>query len=383
MNTFVLPPTSGTPSTFTLPSTTSTTPNFTLPPTTPITPNFTLPTSIPTTPNFTLPSSTSSTPTTATPNFTLPTSTSNNPTTPTPATPYHGEVSCSAQTKKGACTKKAYYIMTNGGQLFCGMHSKKYPRQELPKRNKDQLDHMKVEIIQQRQLIVTQYQQQNAAAGRKGQVKLYRMLMMKEVECTPGYVNIFPNFKHQNRRDGYGCAALSPKSMGPVKHGQPNLPDSLNLENFHQGNKVFPNEVGPDNYPNSYFYQNQLTLYKDPVPHRHKFPDIKENKPVYSVWIAKNGQAHCLSYVQSRQFYCTFYQRFAEQLNDFHQLKARIQEGYNLQICGFDAYDMYDIDSAYLNEIHPFGHERVLYTMLTVPPEQYPWIRYKDPNFEY
>lgn len=66
-----------------------------------------------------------------------------------------------------------------------------------------------------------------------------KMNMMKDIGFVTGYINIFPNFKHGNRRDGIGLPSLSPKSIGPVDHGQPGLPLALNLENFHQGNKVY------------------------------------------------------------------------------------------------------------------------------------------------
>ena len=58
-----------------------------------------------------------------------------------------------------------------------------------------------------------------------------------------GWWPIFPNAKHGGRTDGAGCPSLSPKIMGPIDHGQPSLPPAQNLENLHQGNKVFPSEA--------------------------------------------------------------------------------------------------------------------------------------------
>jgi hypothetical protein len=58
--------------------------------------------------------------------------------------------------------------------------------------------------------------------------------MMKNPEHIEGFLKVFPNYKHQNRQDGFGCMKLSPKYLGPVDHGQPDLPPALNIENFHQ-----------------------------------------------------------------------------------------------------------------------------------------------------
>ena len=69
--------------------------------------------------------------------------------------------------------------------------------------------------------------------------------MMKKPELIDGYLNVFPNYKHQNRKDGYGCAKLSPKSLGPVNHGMPNLPIAKNIENYHQFAKFWDYSIGP------------------------------------------------------------------------------------------------------------------------------------------
>jgi hypothetical protein len=57
-----------------------------------------------------------------------------------------------------------------------------------------------------------------------------------------------------------------------------------------------------------------------------------------------------------------------------------------LQICGPDAYGVSivsknGIEEEYLNPKVPFGHERVLLTILTLEPEDYPWRKYKTFEF--
>lgn len=40
-----------------------------------------------------------------------------------------------------------------------------------------------------------------------------------------------------------------------------------------------------------------------------------------------------------------------------------------------------NIEKEYLNDKVPFGHERVLFTMLTLNENDYPWKKYKTFNF--
>lgn len=210
---------------------------------------------------------------------------------------------------------------------------------------------------------------------------------MKQPEHIDGFLKVFPNFKHQNRDDGFGCKSLSPKDMGPIDHGQPSLPIALNLENFHQGNKVFPSEVDQtdeEKEPLESFFVTQREMYLDPIPHRHKKEAVGKNKniPVYSIWERKDHTLVKCSYFQSRQFYCTFYERIAPTLEDFKYLQNLLEKGYNLQICGYDGYEVtQSLEEHYKDISRPFGHELVLYTLLTAKPEDYPWRKYKTEDF--
>lgn len=199
---------------------------------------------------------------------------------------------------------------------------------------------------------------------------------MKNPEHHDGYLKIFPNYNHAGRKDGIGYPSLSPKSLGPVHHGQPGLPVALNLENLHQGSKAFPQEVTAGK-PNELFYKTRLGMYADPIPHRHKFEKYPElapagknkNVPVFSVWVRPDGTEQYLSYFESRQIYCVIYEEFVKSLPDFITLKAKLADGYNLQICGYDAYPVDKpteqvLDKCYCDTSKPFGHELVLYCML-------------------
>lgn len=209
--------------------------------------------------------------------------------------------------------------------------------------------------------------------------------MRKPIETIDGYYKVFPNYRDGNRKDGYGIPSLSPMSMGPVEHVQPGLPPSKNLENFHQGNKVF--SVDDDGNPTDEFYKARLEFYNDPTPHRHR-KEASNGKPVYSVYVDVDGTEHHLSYIESRQFYCNYYERFALQTEAFECLKEMLDQGFNLQICGYDAYGFdgdfrsaKDWDECYTDTRSPFGHEKVLACMLSLPTDDWPWRRRKTFDF--
>jgi hypothetical protein len=98
--------------------------------------------------------------------------------------------------------------------------------------------------------------------------------------------------------------------------------------------------------------------------------------------VDKDKKEHRLNYIQSRQFYCTFYERLASVEPDFTKLQQLKDTGTNLQIIGYDAHPIVGIvEDAYLDPSAPFGHELVLYTMLTEEPANWPWRKHKTFDF--
>lgn len=306
---------------------------------------------------------------------------------------YWGQEKCQASLKgKGEndkkCTNPAYYQL--GSSLVCGVHScskaAREQRVELPRHPRQH--ELRMEERHDHAMKCDQIALENKQNGRSGRVVLCKMRMMKNVGFLEGFVNVFPNFLHGNRADGYGMPSLSPKSIGPIHHPQPNLPVSLNLENFHQGNKVFPSEVDEKNEILPTFFETQRKMYADPVPHRHKMEaqsanGPNKNVPLFSVWCDKEGVLHRISYFESRQFYSVYYERSTLRNPDFLRLQKMIREGYNLRICGYDAYDPEGagIEECYRDVSRPFGHELVLYCMLTEPEAEWPWRKYKTFEF--
>ncbi len=299
--------------------------------------------------------------------------------------PFYGQLQCEGIIKRTVkrCMNRAYYSCKGG--FFCGIHSKKVAKETLPK---DPDGPAKLQaLLKDRQDLVVKTTKINRMNGYPGTVICSKLRMRKRVEHHDGFLKVFPNFRHQNRNDGFGCSALSPMNLGPVKHGQPDLPDSLNLENFHQGNKCFPSEVDEEGNPDSDFFDTQVEMYQNPIPRRHKetvvSADGNKNIPRFSVWRCSDGTIKKMSYIESRQFYCNFYERLACGTSEFYELTKLKANGTNLQICGYDGYNVgKSLDEHYLDESKPFGHEMVLYTLLTEHnQDNYPWRKYKTEQF--
>ena len=107
-------------------------------------------------------------------------------------------------------------------------------------------------------------------------------------------------------------------------------------------------------------------------------------RPLYSVHSDSNGVEKQYTWVQSRYFYCHFYEQLVQNNDDLKMLRKKLKDGINIQITGFDGWNVTrPLDEYYESTERPFGHELVLYTLLTVlDPKQYPWnvyyMKHKD-----
>lgn len=210
-----------------------------------------------------------------------------------------------------------------------------------------------------------------------------KLKMFQSPGVIPGYTNILPNFRARTSPTGIAMPALSPMLLGPVIHGQPNLPESQNLENFHQFNKVFPLEVDGQGNPLPVFFERQLAGYIDKKPHRHKF---RSKVPLYSVIRHPSGELRKYGYLDSRYFYCLHYERLVREKSELVNLRSMLSDGVKLHIVGYDGYVIpwspsqdpaATLYKCYLDTSKPFGHELVLCSLLTIKnPSDYPWNRY-------
>jgi len=296
--------------------------------------------------------------------------------------PFYGETTCQHKN----CTNHAYWKVEN--LFLCGVHSRNKEKITLLKN--PNASKQRQQTNAERDKLVLDYQRRNQEAKREGVVICSKLRMMRTPEYVEGFRKVYPNYKHEKKKDGFGCMSLSPKALGPVIHHQPGLPDALNLENYHQSNKCFPWELDEKQNPTKEFYDLQRARYLDPTPYRHKFdPEYLRargltnlNIPAYSVHLTTSGEEKHFTYVQSRYFYCKQYELLASQTDAYCKLINLKRSGMNLQIVGYDAYPITkDLYEHYLDDSKPFGHELVLFSLLTVDnPKNFPWNRYRKEN---
>jgi hypothetical protein len=301
---------------------------------------------------------------------------------------YYGESKCVCitQARKLPCVNMAYYKDTEG-KLVCGVHSKTKERIKLPV-NPQKAINRQNEINRQTKM-AKKAAKKNRKRGESGHIIVTKLRMMKLPEYVDGYITVFPNFKHQNRKDGHGCMKLSPKYLGPVVHNMSNLPISKNLENFHQFAKFWNFELDEDGHILPKFHKLRNEGYENSIPMRHKYQKNVLKKlnngnlrPEFTMFFDQDGNEKRYSYLECRYFYCYFYEKLVKQEKQFIELQKAKQNGFNLNLSGYDGYQVDKSLWEHYNDItRPFGHELVLYTLLSIEDEhEYPWNRYYKEN---
>jgi hypothetical protein len=164
------------------------------------------------------------------------------------------------------------------------------------------------------------------------------------------------------------------------------LPPAKNIENYHQSAKVFARELSGGKVTQE-FWKLLKQRYQDETPYRHKWKDLKQknkNIPEFSLRSDSCGRHFRFTYLESRFFYCSMYERRAKEEKDFKELKDKIRNGVNLEILGFDAYPVTSpLQTHYEDISRPFGHELVLYCLLTInESKDYPWNVYFEKHKE-
>ena len=321
--------------------------------------------------------------------------------------PKAGTIPCesiySSGNKQGqTCTEVArYYSKGKEGNniYYCGIHSDKSSRKELPKLNKQEKIQRQKEVDEKHELTILEEKQKRIEKKEKGIVITHKMRMMHNVIQKPGYRDYFPNFRHANHPGGIGCATLSPKSLFIVKHGQPGLPDAQNIENMHQSCKKYKWETREE------FNKHRIAFYLSSFAYRHKTKQTcqealgkleeekksskrkreekeKEEDKIweYFVWRDQDGKEYELDICASRQFYCNFYENYVSNLPEFLFMKKKLEEGENMRICGYDAFEINKDNyiSLYLNPDQSFGHELLLWTLLNIEDSsKWPWRMFR------
>ena len=280
--------------------------------------------------------------------------------------PFYGENEC--QNEK--CKNKAYWevVIDEKTHFLCGVHCRNKQRVLLPK---DPDAPAKRLMLWKSRIEAAM----NPDIKQTSKIICIKLRMMKSIPYTENYLNVLPNYRHGNRMEGFGCPDLSPMNLGPIKWGP--LPICRNLENFYQTLKVYPHEA-KDGKLTKEFWDLLKERFASEKGYRHKF-GYGSPKPLYAINFWSNGIMKKYTYVESRYFYCHWYEKLAKETKSFKKLKEFQERGVNLQIVGYDGHaiekGLYDY---YIDDSRPFGHELVLYSMLTIEnEEEYPWNVYK------
>lgn len=237
----------------------------------------------------------------------------------------------------------------------------------------------------------------NRKNGLSGDVIMGRIVnYYTRVDYTSGYLAVYPNDSRPPAgSEGLWLPGLSPKRLGPVVSREPGVPDATSIEALHQASRVFEHERDEDGSLLPSWYADRDEYLTDPAraTWRHKFGATKPDHLAYlksigasdhktkSIHIGSNGEEVSLNYVQNRWWYCSAYEELVPQTEDFETLESLIDNGTNVEMFGYDALHGMEPGQEfewYSDETKRFGHESVLYCILTMDPADYPWNVYAD-----
>lgn len=190
-------------------------------------------------------------------------------------------------------------------------------------------------------------------------------------EVPADFYLVLPNRDHDYRQ-------LCPMTLGPVMTGETKFPVSQTLENYWQGSKVFGRDLDAGGNVGSVYALSKRLMYNNLVGKRHKYS--RGMRPLYTIYFDKEREVRYeYAYltngnepVEARKFYCCHYAYLAKKQPQYQELLNRLKRGENLLIKGYDAslIDSQDanlqaiINRHYGDSSEPFGHEKVLFTML-------------------
>jgi len=166
---------------------------------------------------------------------------------------------------------------------------------------------------------------------------------------------------------------LSPMRLGPIDYEGDEFTEGKevsvkNLENLWQFSKVWTGEVDSEGNPTKEFCERRKLGWNQEKGQRHvkKGNGVNRNVPLFSFW--KGEQ---LSYLEARkEIYCPIYAELVTETKAFKKLEEMLNAGYNIQILGYDGYDVEgnSLEECFLDVSKPFGHELVLYALLKGNP---------------
>lgn len=195
-----------------------------------------------------------------------------------------------------------------------------------------------------------------------GQILLQKLRRVPAEPVPAGFFLVLPNRDHTYRQ-------LSPMLLGPVRTGETRFPISLNLENYWQGSKVFQRDLDSGGNVGFTYQLSKRLMYDTTKGKRHKY--TRGMRPLCTIFYDGDREVR-YQYIEARKFYCCHYAYLARAKPQYLELLDRASRGQNLLIKGYDGslLNSHDerlqttINNHYSDSSEPFGHEKVLFTML-------------------
>lgn len=322
-------------------------------------------------------------------------------------TVYRFERQCHAFKKKGdkrrcrlLATREVY---TNNNlrktKYMCGRHARLYDPASSPLPINPMKKIIEQQVTRMHMRLCEQAAEERKRDGKMGSVFLGKLAAGKRRKPISGVMDVFPNNTSTYREDGWAFPELCAQKIGPIYHEDPKTYPAKKLGNFKSGCDVYAFENDEETQlPKAIWWQRREALFDDYTPRKSKFRNeelalismTNIGAPLYSYhWNMfepdeSKRKFEKFSIVESRQFFCHFYEKIVQFYSSFIYLKNQMFNGYDICICGMGAYPtsatVEAIHAAYRNPCKEFGHEMTLFTMLVLwdRPFLYPWRVYRN-----
>lgn len=215
---------------------------------------------------------------------------------------------------------------------------------------------------------IEEARQRNALYSQPGTVRLQRQFHFRDKSVENKRWRALPGFRNISVSSGAKkWKVLSPLYLGPVEHeemdGEGNaLPPALSLEQLWRSCAVHKEDIGQDGKPNAQWHERRRDAFTQPLKSGKR---RSGEAPIYWFW---RGQQ--LGLIEARkEIYCHLYAALVVETELYRELNLLVQQGFNLQLFGYEAYDFIEQGKSLLEAIEDreasFGHEFVLYGLLT------------------
>jgi hypothetical protein len=215
----------------------------------------------------------------------------------------------------------------------------------------------------------------NRAAGRRGCVTI-----RKETEAEPGTttlvhnaISVFPcsytpaKWRVDAEVLGVALPGLAPVRMGPIRYASW-LPAAARLETLTACRLMYDDDLAAG-APDAATRVLDLMAVDRVIVEKPALNGIcRGRQPVCARIYTTPATWHDVDIVRYRQFFCNYYAHAAEMSTDFAVVKQILEGGNDICITGPTARSVRveaDVLQAYNDATTAFGHELVLFGMLT------------------